>query len=268
MSWQQKLKDATYQRVARKAGVRNLDSQNDVRKIAAYIASNPQLNQTRYTSNAKAAGVKNLDSRNDIKKIDNYLSNRPKASNPKPASGGGSGGSSGAAPAPAPAPAPVAPQADYSSIFKGYQDTIDKLATSYSNAIGNISQSNAKTADKVGDLEQENQSLKESNQRFLDASANDQLFALRSGASTGGDNSSTYGSGDQGLASGTTQYQNSNRESSIREDTPVENSVLSRKGPVVAQLSTKFSRQRGDTVRPNSGLASGSASNYYSSRFS
>ena len=30
MGWQQKLKDATYQRVARKAGVRNLDSQNDV----------------------------------------------------------------------------------------------------------------------------------------------------------------------------------------------------------------------------------------------
>ncbi len=55
MGWQEKLKNSTYQRVARKAGVRNLDSRNDVRKIKAYLAKNPKLTQERYIKNAKAA---------------------------------------------------------------------------------------------------------------------------------------------------------------------------------------------------------------------
>ena len=280
MSWQQKLKDSTYQRVARKAGVRNLDSQNDVRKIAAYIASNPGLSQQKYISNAKAAGVNVLDSANDIAKIDKYLgsSTPPPGNEPPPQVTPGPKNPTpepkpGAAPTPQPA-ATTQPAVDYSSIFQGYQDTISNLTASYtaaianSNTIASSNKTNQENADKVGNLEQENESLKQENQRFLDASANSQLSALRSGTTTGGDNSSVYGSRGEGLSSGTTQYQPSSKKSSIDSDTPVENSVLSRKGPVVQQLNTALSRQKGAPARPNSGLASGRSSSYYATRFS
>mgnify|MGYP005623210627 CR=1 FL=1 len=285
MGWQQKLKDATYQRVARKAGVRNLDSENDVRKIAAYIASNPGLNQSRYTSNARAAGVRNLDSRNDIRKIDQYLASRPSAPAPTPAPRPAPSPAPRPSPPPSPAPLPRAPSpaptTDYSGIFKGYQDTIDRLSASYNNAISSSqaqaqaqAKSNAENADKLGNLQEENESLKQSNQKFLDASANDQLYALRSGMTTGSDNNSVYGTigGDgsmsEGLSGGTTQYQDSSKGSSISADTPVENSVLSRKGPVVSQMNTQLSRQKGSPATSSRGLASGRAANYYSLRFS
>lgn len=278
MGWQQKLQNATYQRVARNAGVRNLDSANDVRKIEQYLSRNPQLTQSRYINNARAAGVTSLDSQNDIRRIDNYLANRQPAASPSPPP----------APRPAPRPAPTptrapspAPATDYSSIFKGYQDTINRLSTSYNNAISSSqaqaqaqAKSNAENADKIGSLQEENESLRQSNQKFLDASANDQLSALRSGITTGSDNSSVYGtiggdgSSSGGLSGGTTQYQDSSKESSISADTPVENSVLSRKGPVVSQLNTQLSRQKGRIATPSRGLASGRAASYYATRFS
>ena len=265
--WQQKLQDSTYQRVALKAGVRNLDSRNDVQKIETYLAKNPKLFSRKYIDNAAAAGIQNLDSQNDIRHIDDWLGAKPTGSVPKVPTQD---------PAPPATTTPQQPQVDYSSIFQGYQDTINSLTASYNAAITNSSQlqqqsaqAQQDSADNVGDLQQQNESLKQANQRFLNASANDQLSALRTGTTTGGDNSSVYGSSSAGLSSGATQYQSqtSTKESSIGTDTPVENSVLSRKGPVVEQLNTGLSRQKGSNVAPSYGLASGRASNYYSTRF-
>ena len=71
--WQQKLQDSTYQRVALKAGVRNLDSRNDIQKIETYLSQNPKLLSKRYIDNAAAAGIRNLDSQSDISQIDDFL---------------------------------------------------------------------------------------------------------------------------------------------------------------------------------------------------
>ena len=271
--WQQKLQNSSYQRVALQAGVRNLDSQNDVKKIEAYLAKNPKLLDSRYIDNAAAAGIRNLDSQNDIRQIDEYLGPEPPKQPSSPPKPENSQPIATSVPTPMPtqvqAPAPQAPaaQADYSSIFQGYQDTLNALTASYNAAITDSSQAQ-QSADEMGDLQQQNESLRQANQRFLDMSANDQLSALRSGTTTGGNNSSVYGSGGAGLTGGTTQYRTSRQESSIGTNRPAENSVLSRKSPVVQQLSPASSRQRGSNVAQNSGLTSGRASNYYASRFS
>lgn len=280
MGWQEKLKNSTYQRVARKAGVRNLDSRNDVRKIKAYLAKNPKLTQEKYIKNAKAAGIQRLDSASDISQIDDFLgpSGKPQKS-PNDVIPTTGPGSEPKGPAAAPAPVqPQQPQVDYSSVFQGYQNTINQLTASYNAAItssSQLQQQNAQaqqeSADKYKELQQQNESLTQANQRFLDASANAKLSALRSGTTTGGSNSSAYGSDSAGLSGGTTQYQGpgqgSGKESSISSGTPVENSVLSRKGPVVQQLNTALSRQTSAPVRPNSGLASGRGASYYATRF-
>jgi len=268
MGWQQKLKDSTYQRVARKAGVRNLDSANDVRKIQQYLAANPQLSQSKYTSNARAAGINNLDSQNDIRRIDNYLANRQPA----------------ASPSPPPAPTPAAPAPDYSGVMQGYRDQIASLTSQYNSAISNNattatnaaaalakSQSETRDAtDKYNDAQQQNESLQQENQRYLDASANADLAKLRSGATTSGGNSSIGSSVSmrgEGLSGGGVQYQSSKAKDGVEKTISVENSVLAKKGPVVSQLNTALSRQKGSTSTPNRGLASGSAQSYYSSRF-
>ena len=275
MGWQQKLQDSTYQRVARNAGVRNLDSANDVRLIEQYLSNNPQLTQSKYIDNARAAGVTSLDSQNDIRRIDNYLANQSPTQQTQPTSSPAS--------TPAPSPQPSAPAPDYSGVMQGYKDQIASLTSQYNSALANNATAATNSAaalaksqgevrdmtDKYNTSQQQNESLKQENQRYLDASANAELAKLRSGATTSGGNSSIGSSSAMrgaGLSGGGVQYQSS-ADGGIEKTISVENSVLSNKGPVVSQLSTALSRQKGATSTPNRGLASGSAQSYYSSRF-
>ena len=156
-----------------------------------------------------------------------------------------------------------------------YQNQVTGLQNQYNNAMGQVSTWQTKASefetsardwqDQFTAKSQEYETARDEAQRYRDEAVGQQLRAMKSGATSGGSNSTTQ---QGGLAGGRTQYQSdSDDRIEIDKGIKAESGALTNKGAAVKKINTSQSRQRGPVARPNQGLASGSTSGYYASRF-
>lgn len=160
---------------------------------------------------------------------------------------------------------------DYDSKLGEYRTQVDDLTTKYSSAL--------KTADENAAARDEFQSkfrqattdfeaARAEADRYREEAVGQQLRAVRSGSTVGGANQSQNLTG--GLASGRTGYSSeegdiSDLAESMRGQGGLTDSVLSREGPVVQQLS-RGSRSGGRSSSTGVNTSAGTGS-YYASRF-
>ena len=156
-----------------------------------------------------------------------------------------------------------------------YKDQVSSLTNQYNDALGQVSTWQTKAGefessardweDQFTAKSQEYETARDEAERYRNEAVGQQLRAMKSGATAGGSNSTTQ---QGGLAGGRTQYQSdSDDRIEIDKGIKAESGVLTNKGAAVKKMNTSQSRQRGPVARPNQGLASGSTSGYYASRF-
>ena len=166
-------------------------------------------------------------------------------------------------------------QKAYAAMDQGYQDQISGLQTQYQDALGQASAAQSQVQefqDKLdkqqAEFEAQQQALDDYKQRDVGMS----LAGLRSGASSGGGNS-TIGYGGS-LASGraTGSYGGGGRSLTGGSAGVAKEfgSVIANKGPVVQQInsSSSSSSSSRSNARERAALASGGGASYYASRFS
>lgn len=157
-----------------------------------------------------------------------------------------------------------------------YQNQISGLQNQYNNALGQVQTWQTKAGefetsardwqDQFTAKSQEYETARDEAQRYRDEAVGQQLRAMKAGTTSGGSNSTTQ---QGGLAGGRSQYQSgSDDRIEIDKGIKAESGALTNKGAAVKKINTSQRRQRGPVARPNQGLASGSTSGYYASRFS
>jgi chromosome segregation ATPase len=156
-----------------------------------------------------------------------------------------------------------------------YQNQVSGLQNQYNDALGQVQTWQSKAGefeasardweDQFSTKSQEYEAARDEAERYRNEAVGQQLRALKAGTTSGGSNSTTQ---QGGLAGGRTQYQ-PDREDGVEIDKGIkaESGLLSNKGAVVQRINTDQRRQRAPETRPNQGLASGSTSGYYASRF-
>lgn len=165
---------------------------------------------------------------------------------------------------------------DYESRMSGFQNQISGLQTQYNDAMGQVSTWQTKAGeyessardwqDQFTTKSQEYETARSEAERYRNEAVGQQLRAMKSGATTGGTNSSAQ---QGGLASGRTQYQQDSDDGiDVDKGIKAESGTLSGKGQVVERMVSSRPRQTAPRSRPNQALASGGGSGYYSSRFS
>ena len=117
------------------------------------------------------------------------------------------------------------------------------------------------------------ESAKSERDLYREFSVGEQLAGLRGGATYGGANQTSYGSGD--LASGRSGYSSSTQERDkgladyVMQEGGATDSVLNREGPVVQLMGGNRRRGRGQSVTQEVAgrTSSGGTGSYYASRF-
>lgn len=165
--------------------------------------------------------------------------------------------------------------AGFESQIGNYRNQVSGLQDQYNNAMGQVSAWQTKAGDfeteardwqdQFTTKSQEYETARNEAERYRNEAVGQQLRAMKSGATTGGANSTVQ---QGGLASGRTQYQQDSGDGiDIDKGIKAESGALSNKGQVVERMSGQR-RQTAPRSRPNQALASGSGSGYYASRFS
>ena len=163
----------------------------------------------------------------------------------------------------------------FESQIGDYRNQVSGLQNQYNDAMGQVSTWQTKASDfetSARDWEdqfttksQEYETARDEAERYRNEAVGQQLRAIKSGATSGGSNSTTQ---QGGLASGKTQY-TSGDDTGIQIDKGIkaESGALSGKGSVVQKINPRSNRPSSQPARPNQGLASGSTQGYYASRF-
>lgn len=160
---------------------------------------------------------------------------------------------------------------DLKSSLDDYQDKISGLTTQYNQAL-TTAQQNAADRDmfenKFKDATIQFETAQAEAQRYKEEAVGQQLRAVRSGSTAGGANQTSQMQGS--LATGKTGYSSadgaiSDLAESMRGQGGLTDSVLSREGPVVQQLS-RGSRGSGRSSSSAANASAGTGS-YYASRF-
>tara|TARA_B100000085_G_scaffold205297_3_gene188881 strand:- start:3674 stop:4594 length:921 start_codon:yes stop_codon:yes gene_type:complete len=155
--------------------------------------------------------------------------------------------------------------------LRGYQDRFSTLTGQYNTALSTAA-SNAKARDDYQRQFQEASALYEKEKaeadRYREMSIGEQLRAVRGGITAGGGRQTDQMAGS--LASGRTGYSSEDRDigdlaESLRAQGGLTDSVLSREGPVVQQLSGGSGRSSGGGQRQM--RSSAGTGSYYASRF-
>ena len=159
----------------------------------------------------------------------------------------------------------------------GYALQVGNLTTQYNDAMGQVSNWQTKASDfetSARDWEdqfttksQEYETARDEAERYRNEAVGQQLRAMKSGATSGGSNSTTQ---QGGLASGRSQFKSGdNTGIDIEKNIKAESGALSGKGAVVQKINSRSNRPSNAQARarPNQGLAAGSTSGYYASRF-
>ena len=163
----------------------------------------------------------------------------------------------------------------FESQIGDYRNQVSGLENQYNDAMGQVSTWQTKASDfetsardwedQFSTKSQEYETARDEAERYRNEAVGQQLRAMKSGATSGGSNSTTQ---QGGLASGKTQY-TSGDDTGIQIDKGMkaESGALSGKGSVVQKINAQSNRPRNQAARPNQGLAAGSTSGYYASRF-
>lgn len=255
----------------------------------------------------RKANIQDLDSRNDIRAMKRYLKEQDKSPTPSPSP------EPKPTPTPTPTPAPTTENTsetssgdgvDYKALYedknddyeklqgdlrtaagdigkyttqiKGYETQIGRLTDLYEGVVtSNETLTTARDAlqKKFDAQSEEFEKAKTESDAYREASVNQQLAGIRGGATAGGSNQSSYGTGS--LASGRSGYSSSRRDRDkgladyIMQQGGATDSVLNREGPVVERMDRRDRRQarreaQGQTRSMATGAGTGS---YYASRF-
>lgn len=259
----------------------------------------------------RKAGVKDLDSRNDIRTMNRYLKEQNK---PDPTPDPKSDPKPDPTPTPTPTtptPTPTQDGVDYKALYERQRKDYDSLQgdlrsatgdlgryagqisgfqnqiSGYKNEIGRLTglyegavKGNKTITAERDDLQKrfdaqtaEYEQAKSDADTYRERSVGQQLAAIRGGATTGGANQTSYAGGD--LASGRTGYSSSKQDRDkgladyVVEQGGATDSVLNREGPVVQLMDRRARRasrrrNRGQARSMTSGAGTGS---YYASRF-
>ena len=159
---------------------------------------------------------------------------------------------------------------EYESSMSDYENKISGLTNQYNQALA-TAQENAAARDefenKFKDATTQFEAAQAEAQRYREEAVGQQLRAVRSGSTAGGANQTSQMRGS--LASGKTGYSSddgtiSDLAESMRSQGGLTDSVLSREGPVVEQLSGGSSRTKGGSQRKV--ISSAGTGSYYASR--
>lgn len=166
--------------------------------------------------------------------------------------------------------------AGFESQLGNYRSQVSGLQNQYNNAMGQVSSWQTKASDfeteardwqdQFTTKSQEYETARNEAERYRNEAVGQQLRAMKSGATTGGANSTAQ---QGGLASGRTQYQKDSGDGiDIDKGIKAESGTLSNKGQVVERMVSGQRRQTSPDRSPNRALASGGGSGYYATRFS
>lgn len=164
---------------------------------------------------------------------------------------------------------------DFELKIGDYRNQVSGLETKYNDAMGQVSTWQTKASDfetSARDWEdqfttksQEYETARDEAERYRNEAVGQQLRAMKSGATSGGSNSTAQ---QGGLASGRSQFKSGDETGiDVEKNIKAESGALSGKGAVVQKINSRSNRPSSAQARPNQGLAAGSTSGYYASRF-
>lgn len=161
-----------------------------------------------------------------------------------------------------------AERSGYQSRISDFTNQVSNLSNQYQSALTQSQEYQREASDwqdQFKDKSAEYEVARGEADRYRNEAVGQQLRAMKSGATTGGANSTTQRGG---LAGGRSQYQRgSNDDIDVEKNISAESGALSSKGAAVKKMNTSQRRQTAPEGRPNQGLASGSTNGYYASRF-
>lgn len=163
----------------------------------------------------------------------------------------------------------------FESQIGDYRNQVSGLQNQYNDAMGQVSTWQTKASDfetSARDWEdqfttksQEYETARDEAERYRNEAVGQQLRAMKSGATAGGSNSTAQ---QGGLASGRSQFKSGDDTGiDVEKNIKAESGALSGKGAVVQKINSRSNRPSNAQARPNQGLAAGSTSGYYASRF-
>ena len=156
----------------------------------------------------------------------------------------------------------------FQSRINDYTNQVSSLSNQYQSALAQGEEYQRQASDWQDQFQNksaEYEVARDEAERYRNEAVGQQLRAMKSGATTGGANSTTQSGG---LAGGRSQYQRGPDDGiDVEKNITAESGALSDKGAVVQKMNTAQRRQTAPRARPNQGLASGSTGGYYASRF-
>ena len=160
--------------------------------------------------------------------------------------------------------------------LSNYQGQVGNLTTQYQNALADnatIKQERDDFEKKFGEQSALYEQARAEADTYREQAVGRQLSGLRSGASAGGANQTSYAGGGN-LASGRSGYRSSARDQDkeiadyVIEQGGITDSVLSREGPVVQMMDRdRRPRAQGSASQPGRRTTSAGSGSYYASRF-
>lgn len=163
----------------------------------------------------------------------------------------------------------------FESQISDYRNQVSGLQNQYNDAMGQVSTWQTKASefetsardweDQFTTKSQEYETARDEAERYRNEAVGQQLRAMKSGATSGGSNSTAQ---QGGLASGRSQFKSGDDTGiDVEKNIKAESGALSGKGAVVQKINSRSNRPSNAQARPNQGLAAGSTSGYYASRF-
>ena len=166
--------------------------------------------------------------------------------------------------------------ASYQSQLDSYRNQVNSLSSQYQSQLQATKAANEKASEfeeKFTKASADYETAKGEADMYREQAVGNQLRALRSGATSGGNQKtvSQVGSltgGESRFSSDGIGDDRSDLTDRIKEEGGLTDSVLARKGPVVERMTSATGRQTSPTSRPNRGLSQGAGTgSYYASRF-
>ncbi len=266
------LSGSALKRAAKRAGIRNFDSKNDLRSVVYFVKNNKEGKwevpeeetapkdtlRSDYDDLLKkyeAQQTSNTDLERRIGNLSNKIGGYDREITNYRSKIGKLEGK----------------VADYDSRISDYQSRVSTLSNQYSSALKanqSLTTERDKARQEFADQSAAYQAAMQERDMYREMNVNQQLRSLRGGATAGGANQTSFRSGS--LASGKTGYDSGARDRELAERVAQEgmtDSVLARETPVVELIDR---RRQGSGQAPGQVRAmttSGGSGSYYASRF-
>lgn len=163
---------------------------------------------------------------------------------------------------------------DFESQLANYKGQVGTLTTQYQNALSDVKNVTKERDDYQKQFTEQSalyEQAKAEADTYREQAVGQQLSGLRSGASSGGANQTSYAGGGS-LSSGRSGYRSAARDQDkeiadyVIEQGGITDSVLNREGPVV-QMMNKTPAARGTPSQIRDRTSSAGTGSYYASRF-